>query len=129
MAPKNRPERAIVVDGSLGELSLFHQTHGFYVHGVSLETAVLPEGWKERLVKVQNENTHQFTGWCVEEHDLAASKLLAFRDKDRNFVRVLLTEGLIEEATLVARIRSLAVSPADRERLATWVARTCQELD
>ncbi len=128
MAPKNRPEIAIVVDGSLGELSLFHQTHGFYVHGVSLETAVLPEGWKERLVKVQNENTHQFTGWCVEGHDLAASKLLAFRDKDRNFVRVLLTEGLIEETTLVARIRSLGVSPADRERPATWVVRTCQEL-
>ena len=31
ITPKNRPDRADVVDGSLGELSLFHQTHGFYV--------------------------------------------------------------------------------------------------
>lgn len=129
ITPKNRPDRADVVDGSLGELSLFHQTHGFYVHGVSLETLVLPEGWKERLVRVQNENTHQFTGWCVEGHDLAASKLVAFRDKDRNFVRVMLIERLIDEATLEGRIRSLAVSPADRERLVFWVARTCQELE
>jgi hypothetical protein len=29
--PKNRLERTDHVDGSLGELSIFHQTHGFYV--------------------------------------------------------------------------------------------------
>jgi mRNA-degrading endonuclease RelE of RelBE toxin-antitoxin system len=31
--PKNRPDKIDVIDGLLGELSLFHQTHGFYVHG------------------------------------------------------------------------------------------------
>jgi len=31
---------------ALGELSLFHQTHGFYVHGVSIEAAILPDGWE-----------------------------------------------------------------------------------
>lgn len=31
--PKNRPEAVDYVDGALGELSQFHQTHGFYVHG------------------------------------------------------------------------------------------------
>ena len=126
--PKNRPERADDIDGALGELSMFHQTFGFYVHGVSLETAVLPDGWKDRLIRVQNENTRQCIGWCVEEHDLAASKLVAFREKDRNFVRVLLTEGLVDEGTLVARIGSLAVPQADQERLTTWVTATCQEL-
>jgi hypothetical protein len=30
--PKNRPDNVDVIDGALGELSLFHQTHGFYVH-------------------------------------------------------------------------------------------------
>ncbi|MHC4766877.1 MAG: DUF6036 family nucleotidyltransferase, partial [Planctomycetota bacterium] len=90
---------------------------------------VLPEGWQDRLIKVCNENTRQRTGWCVEGHDLAASKLVAFRDKDRNFARVLLAEGLIEAATLAARIRALTVSPEVRERLTTWVTATCQELD
>jgi len=127
--PKNRPDRVDRIDGALGELSQFHQAFGFYVHGVSLETAVLPEGWKDRLIVVRNENTRQCTGWCVEGHDLAASKLVAFRDKDRNFVRVQLAEGLIDADTLASRIRALAVSPDDRERLATWVAATCQELD
>ena len=126
--PKNRPERVDRIDGALGELSTFHQTFGFYVHGVSLETAVLPSGWKDRLIRVQNENTRQCTGWCVEAHDLAASKLVAFREKDRSFVRVMLTEGLVDERTLVARIRSLAIHQADQERLTTWVTTTCQEL-
>jgi len=126
--PKNRPERADDIDGALGELSMFHQTFGFYVHGVSLEIAVLPDGWKNRLIRVQNQNTRQCIGWCVEGHDLAASKLVAFREKDRNFVRVLLTEDLVDERTLVARIRSLGIHQADQERLTIWVTTTCREL-
>jgi hypothetical protein len=33
--PKNRPETVDDIDSALGELSQFHQTHGFYVHGTS----------------------------------------------------------------------------------------------
>jgi hypothetical protein len=32
--PRNRPEAVDKIDGALGELSLFHGTHGFYVQGV-----------------------------------------------------------------------------------------------
>lgn len=32
--PKNRPDKVDAIDGALGEGSRFHQTHGFYVHGV-----------------------------------------------------------------------------------------------
>lgn len=128
VAPKNRPDRTINIDGALGEGSRFHETFGFYVHGVPLEAATFPDGWESRLIPIQNENTRRCTGWCVEEHDLAASKLVAFREKDRGFVRTLLLEGLVEESTLVARIRSLAIAAEDQERLATWVTATCQEL-
>ena len=31
--PKNRSDKVDAIDGALGELSYFHQTHGFYVHG------------------------------------------------------------------------------------------------
>ncbi len=72
------------IDGALGELSMFHQTFGFYVHGLSIEGASLAEGWTHRVIKVQSENTRQCIGWCIEAHDLAASKLVAFRDKDRS---------------------------------------------
>lgn len=129
VAPKNRPEKADLIDAVLGELSQFHRTHGFYVHGLSLEAATLPEGWQERAVKVQNENTRQYAGYCVEAHDLAASKLVAFRDKDRAFARVLLWEGLVASDSLMDRIRKLPGSRERRERLVRWVEATRQDLE
>jgi hypothetical protein len=47
--PKNRIDKVDEIDGALGELSLFHQTHGFYVHGLPIEeAATLPRSWKRR---------------------------------------------------------------------------------
>lgn len=57
--PKDAPQRSIVIDGAIGELSLFHETFGYYAHGVDDATATLPEGWRQRLVRVQTENTMQ----------------------------------------------------------------------
>ncbi len=128
VAPKNFPERADQIDGALGELSAFHQTHGFYVHGLSIEAATLPQGWERRARPVQNENTKGYVGLCVEAHDLAASKLKAFRDKDRAFVRVLLTERLIKANRLVRMINLLPVPAEERERLTAWVDATAKEL-
>lgn len=63
VAVVRHPEKADLIDSNLGELSIFHASYGFYVHGLSIEAAKLPEGWKNRLVKVQNDNTRQCTGW------------------------------------------------------------------
>lgn len=128
VAPKNRPDQTDRIDGYLGELSQFHQTHGFYVHGVPLETAQPPSGWEKRTIKVQNENTRDCIGWCLEAHDLAASKLAAFRDRDREFVRTLLAENLVQAKTLTGRVRRLPVADDLRQRLILWVQRTAREL-
>jgi hypothetical protein len=113
--PKNRPQAADLIDGALGEGSRFHQTHGFYVHGVSVETAILPRGWKGRTKPVKNENTGGATGYCLEVHDLAASKLAAFRDRDREFVRLLLRDRLLSQNRLVRLVNLL---PLPSEHLA-----------
>lgn len=128
ISPKNHPDRADLIDGSLGEESPFHRAHDFYVHGVSIETAILPRGWQGRTVAVKNENTRGNTGWCVEGHDLAASKLAAYREKDRHFVRVLLAGGLIKPRKLVARIRLLPRPVAEKERVVRWIDLTMREL-
>lgn len=129
VSPRNRPENVDRVDGALGELSQFHRTHGFYVHGVSIDSAELPDGWKDRAVPVQNENTRSNTGWCLEAHDLAASKLVAFRSKDRRFVEVLLREGLIDADTLLERIEAQKeIDEDERQRLSRWVRRTASDL-
>ncbi len=128
--PKNRPETVDDVDGALGELSMFYQTHGFYVHGISIESAKLPDGWDQRTVPVSDPtSTHGKTGLCIEAHDLAASKLAAYREKDKEFVRLLLIEKMIDVEILTERIRSLNVKEQLRERLLQWVKITAEELE
>jgi hypothetical protein len=40
--PLNDPAKADLIDGSIGELSPFHETFGYYAHGVGPETAAEP---------------------------------------------------------------------------------------
>ncbi len=128
--PKNRPETVDDVDGALGELSHFHQTHGFYVHGIFIESAKLPDGWEQRTVPVSDPiSTLGMTGLCIEAHDLAASKLAAYREKDKEFVRLLLIEKMIDMKILTERISSLNVKEQLRELLLQWVKITAEELE
>ena len=124
IALKNRTEKSDHVDGALGELSMFHETHGFYVHGLSIEAACLPAAWESRAVIVQNANTRYNKGICLEAHDLAASKLVASRDKDRQFVRVLIQEQMIDPEKLVRTIRQLPIETNEQLRLIQWVKLT-----
>lgn len=107
--PKNYPERADVVDGAIGELSAFHDTFGYYAQGVGAQTATLPDGWRSRLVPVRGAGTRGATGWCLETHDLAVSKLVAGRPKDLEFVGALARHGLIREETLWARLTATSL--------------------
>ncbi|MGH3025404.1 MAG: DUF6036 family nucleotidyltransferase, partial [Gaiellaceae bacterium] len=50
--PRSDPDRSIEIDGSIGEGSRFHETYGYYAHGVGAETITAPAGWEERLVRV-----------------------------------------------------------------------------
>lgn len=128
LSPKNKPEAIDKIDGALGENSSFHQTHGFYVHGVSLETAAFPEGWKDRTTKVRDYMDENNIGWCVEAHDLAASKLIAFRDKDTNFVRRLILENMIDVDELKNRIQLIDSEKELKGRAKNWVERIAAEL-
>jgi hypothetical protein len=129
MQPKNRPDKADLVDGALGELSGFHKTHGFYVHGLLIDGSAFPHGWQHRAKPVVGEiSTSGKIGWCVETHDLASSKLAAYREKDRDFVRTLLIEGMIAPKTLVERINLLNVDDKLRDRLLQWINKTIEEL-
>lgn len=118
-------EDALLIDGSIGEGSPFHQTFGYYAHGVGSETATLPDGWMDRLVVVQNANTGTGRGLCLEVHDLAISKLVAGREKDRAFVIGMLLGGLIRSDLLRERLSQTSLSNESsslvRERLERWL--------
>ncbi|MEW6184649.1 MAG: DUF6036 family nucleotidyltransferase [Thermodesulfobacteriota bacterium] len=106
--PKNKPDLAQVIDGSIGELSPFHQTFGYFAHGVGPETARnLPKGWEKRLVPLKNPNTRGITGWCVEIHDLVLGKYVSGREKDHKFIARAINDGLVFEKVLKERIDEL----------------------
>lgn len=105
--PLHHPERADLIDGSIGELSPFHATYGYYAQGVSEATATLPPGWRERLVAVQNPNTRGATGLCLEVHDLLVAKSIAGREKDRRFVREAIRHRLADKAIFLDRLASV----------------------
>lgn len=128
VCPKNKPENTDKIDGALGEMSLFHQTHGFYVHGVSIESAILPDGWKDRTVTVHDYVNTSKKGYCIEAHDLAISKLMAFRQKDTEFVRILILEKLIHPDVLLKRLKITTAEKELVERAANWIERTQKEL-
>ena len=112
--PLDDPEKADLIDGSIGELSPFHEQFGYYAHGVGPETAILPHRWRERLVPLRNENTHGVTGYCLSPPDLAISKLLAGRDKDLSFVSALLRHRLVNIDQINELLDELPEPHADR---------------
>jgi hypothetical protein len=107
--PLHRPERADLIDGSIGEGSAFHELFGYYAQGVGERTAVLPRGWRDRLVRIANANTQGVVGLCLEVHDLAISKHVASREKDLEFTRELAKHGMTDSKTLLARLKETEV--------------------
>lgn len=106
-----------------------HRGHFALAHGLPVDAAKLPAGWQDRVIPVRDDvATNGKIGLCVEAHDLAASKLVAFRDKDRDFVRMLLKEKLVKPKLLEARIRAMELSSDDRDRLVKWVKLTAKGL-
>ena len=121
--PMHRPELADLIDGSIGEGSSFHELYGYYAQGVSERTAVLPKGWRDRLVRIENPNTHGVAGLCLEVHDLAISKHVAGREKDFEFTRELARHGLTNRKTLELRLRETGISAEIRKLIEARIRR------
>ena len=99
--------KADLIDGSIGEASMFHETFGYYAQGVSESTAVLPEGWRDRLVRFETPATNGVVAWCLEVHDLWISKAIANREKDIEFCKALFDAGIVDNAILRARLETV----------------------
>lgn len=106
---------ATLIDVNLGEWSQFHVDHGFYVQGVNVTTAVLPNGWEARTVQVAPDGPNGPLARCLDPHDLCAAKLVRGEEKDLEFVGALVEAGLIDPASLVRICKKLPVSESRRD--------------
>jgi hypothetical protein len=99
----------------LGEASEFDLEYGYYAQGVTSRTPIYaPAGWKDRAVPIRVE---QYTGWCMEAHDLVLSKLGAGREKDFDFAKSAAALGLLERGELLRRFAEVACSDEHRRQI------------
>ena len=116
--PRQVPEKAIEIDGALGDGSQFHRQFGYYAHGVGPETAKAPAGWEGRLIAVEIPmragSSRSVTALCMEIHDLVLAKCAAGRERDWEFAREAIRAGLARTDALFARIDDLPVDASHR---------------
>lgn len=126
IAALNDPDgsKADLIDGSIGELSVFQETFGYYAQGVTPKTAILPEGWRKRLIRFRTPATGGITALCLEPHDLWISKAIAGRPKDIEFCNALLKLKLVNPKALTDRLTKVKkLSSAVRSAVSNRIQR------
>lgn len=86
---------------SIGPRTPFFETHGFYVDGVSPDTARMPADWRDRATTVPLKTDPSIRVTVPELNDVALSKLIAWREKDI---------GWLEDAAMLGRIDPVAMA-------------------
>lgn len=107
----------------IGAYSPFHESYGYYADPVDEATAVLPKGWKGRLVNLPAGDTEGVRGLCLDPHDLAIAKYVAGRDKDMVFNRELARRGIIKRERLLTLLKQTPIDPPVRERIEAGIER------
>ena len=117
------------LEGSLGDGSAFHETHGFYAQGVDPTTAKLPSSWQSRVTRLQSRGTNGRVAYCISPVDLFLSKCAANRDKDREFNIALLEHGYVTAAEAASLVHEMPIDEAWRSRITLLIGRLVQAVD
>lgn len=121
--PLQAPELSDRIDGAIGEGSQFHETYGYYAQGVGPETACLPAGWIPRVHRIQNRNTQDRIGHCLDALDLFLAKAVAAREKDREFCIALLQYGYVNLEAALALVDDMPLDAKAQQTLRATVRR------
>jgi hypothetical protein len=120
LIPKNQKKDIGLLE-SIGEGSIYHENKGFYADLVDENTAILPIGWKARLVNV---NAPGVTGLCLDPNDLFISKVAAGRDKDMDFVRSMIENRMVDKDKVLQYARKVVNPEHDLNRSARIIEKT-----
>ena len=114
--------KATQIDGAIGEMSMFHESFGYYAQGVTRFTAILPRGWEYRLIRYETPSTNGVVAWCLDIHDLWIAKAIAYREKDIEFCAFLMSEGLVSADTLIRRLNEVEyIEAIKRSKVAEFI--------
>ena len=117
---KNDPGRTLDLVASLGENSPYHVKYGYYLDAVAPELPSLPDGWQDRLIKVEREGLR---AWFLDPNDAAVSKYARGEPRDVRWIRGGIRAGVVSLPIVKARLRSTNFLDSDEQaRAGTSVA-------
>lgn len=106
------PGRAFDLKPQLGEGSPFHQAHGIYLDPVSPRLPTLPDGWGQRLIRLERRNV---VAHFLEPHDAAVSKLARGEPRDSRWVLAGAKAGILSLPTIALRFKSTSFYDGDEQ--------------
>lgn len=115
--PRRHPQAWAILRHELGSGSKFFDQNGYYLDCTDPGLATLPDGWTERLIPFRTPRTGGVTAWCLDPHDLFASKLAVWRAKDQQFLAAMLRHKLARPAVVRKRIADLPVAASRKHEL------------
>ena len=114
--PIRDPGRASDIAAVLGETSEFHEKNGYYLDAVSPVLPVLPDGWQERLVKVE---LGQATAYFLDVHDTAVSKYARGAQNDYRWLVAGYEAKILDIDIVASRVRFGTTYYEDEDRRKT----------
>ncbi len=116
---KADPGRTGELCAALGQGSPFEDEHGYYLDPVSPHLPSFPEGWQDRLIKIDFGEVKVF---FVDPDDVAVSKYIRGDERDMRWLRAGLRGGLLHMNVIERRVGSAPTLddelPAARKRMA-----------
>jgi len=125
--PKNDPGRASEIADALGEGSEFEETFEYYADAVSPKLPTLPEGWDDRLIKVDFDSG--VTAWFLDPNDAAISKYARSGSRDREWIRAGLQAKILSLPVIEYRLQETVMETDERQRVKEAIAEDKQWLD
>jgi hypothetical protein len=90
---------------ALGEGSPYHREHGIYLDPVSPRLPTLPQGWEQRLIRLERDGV---VASFLDPNDAAVSKLARAEPRDLRWVRAGIRSEIISVPTVRLRMKSTA---------------------
>lgn len=102
--------------------SQFHEQFGYYAEGIHIDTVMLPDGWRNRLVRPDLPGAETSRAAFLEPHDLVVSTLSAGRKKGLAFAQALVRAELVDLDVLVERVLTMpdGVHQSVIDRMLGW---------
>lgn len=112
---KSDPPRIVELAAALGQGSAFENEHGYYLDPISPKVATLPEGWEQRLIRIELEPG--LAAWFLEPNDAAVSKYARMEPRDREWIRAGLQARILSLPIIETRFRQTGfLDPAESAR-------------